>query len=489
MADYINPWQMVQSYFSPVTDQISGGVNAGAHLAQLPANIEHLNAMSNLYGAHADLFKEQALQRAKMRDAVNEWINLHGGISPEADAEAMAGNLPGAIKEFKDSQDKQTVMKIMQEAETPPAPVAAPSISAMPTGNQFIQSLNQPRPDVSPMAFPQGKNVQQPIVADQTPAQAQPQKMSAGDIARKVLAQTGNAPLADKILEWDQKRAGKTEPKGYETMEEALAEAQRVLSKTDKNAGLVATAELGAGNKWVPKLVSNITLRIPPMTGDTNLPPNVFRDRRTGKLEEYVPETNTTRPYNPTGGIPSAALDWQGMKKSAAVINGPVFKRMIDNAEILAKGVTDPKTGKTYKPELDQVVDLRNKVDDKLFSKINNDLQAFNNWDQWLAYKTSDIPMTKLISKVMADVDTLATVYSGGGNVTSDFKMKFAKDLFETGLSKEAFAAKMDTHKQSVLERAIKYSQPNPAGMAGVIPATNPAPAETTDNWKDYLPK
>jgi hypothetical protein len=196
------------------------------------------------------------------------------------------------------------------------------------------------------------------------------------------------------------------------------------------------------------------------------LPPGVTVNKKTGTYVEYDPETNSVKPWKPTQGMQAASLDWQSLKKSAQTINGPTFKRLIDNAEVLAKGVYNPETKTWSKPELDQVAGLRDQIDDKLFSKINNDLQAFNRWDQWLSYKTSDVKMSKLLSKVMANVDTLASVYSGGGTVTSDFKMKFAQDLFETALSKEAFRAKMDTHKESVIDRAIKYGQPNPAGMS-----------------------
>lgn len=66
-------------------------------------------------------------------------------------------------------------------------------------------------------------------------------------------------------------KSAKPEPKGFDTMDEAVSEANRVLKKTPSDSGLVATAELGPGNKWIPKLVPNITLRIPP-TMPTNTP-------------------------------------------------------------------------------------------------------------------------------------------------------------------------------------------------------------------------
>ena len=76
--------------------------------------------------------------------------------------------------------------------------------------------------------------------------------------------------------------------KGYESMEEAVKEAQRVLSKTGKSAGLVATAEMGMGNKWIPKLVPDITQRIPPETPTTT--PGIGFDKRSGQWYENLPD-------------------------------------------------------------------------------------------------------------------------------------------------------------------------------------------------------
>jgi len=215
--------------------------------------------------------------------------------------------------------------------------------------------------------------------------------------------------------------------------------------------------------------------KIPPYTSNANLPPGVMINRKTGQLVEYDPETNSVHPYKPGVGISKASLDWQAMKKSAQTINGPAFKRIIDNAEILTVGVKNPQTGEMSKPELDQVAELRDKIPDRWLSKINKDFQGFNKIDQMIAYKVSDPNVARFISKVMANTDTLANVYAGGGTVTSDEKMKFAKELFEAALSKEAFRAKMDVHKESVLDRARKYSEPNPAGITNAPNSNMPA--------------
>jgi hypothetical protein len=285
---------------------------------------------------------------------------------------------------------------------------------------------------------------------------------------------------------------GKTDTaKGYETAEDAFKEAQRMLKLAGPDAGVVASVDVGPGNKYIPKLIPNISVRIPPFSPNANLPPDVMVNRKTGQLVQYDPETNAVKPYKPEGGVNQAAINWQALKKSAQTINGPVFKRLIDNAEILAVGVKDPKTGVMSKPELDQVADLRDEIPDRLFSKINSDFQAFNRWDQFLAYKVSDPKMARLVSKVMANVDTLANIYSGGGTVTSDFKMKFAKDLFETALSKESFRAKMDTHKQSVIERARKYGDPNPAGVvnSGSVPGVGKIETDGGSSWEELKKK
>jgi len=191
-------------------------------------------------------------------------------------------------------------------------------------------------------------------------------------------------------------------------------------------------------------------------------------------------------------GINGAARAVEGarfaaLKKSVLTANSPTFRRLVNNAEILAVGVKDPYTGKMRESEFDQIIKLRNDIDDKLFSKINSDLQAFNRWDQWLSYKTSDPKMARLLSKVMAATDTLGSIYAGGGTVTSDFKMKFARDMFETALSKEAFKEKILTHKESVLDRAYKFSEVNPVTLAPTQPQMGNEPATSQPAGKQVV--
>lgn len=165
-----------------------------------------------------------------------------------------------------------------------------------------------------------------------------------------------------------------------------------------------------------------------------------------------------------TKEVQDANIDFNAIKKNVMTYNGPTFVRLVNNAEILAKGTRNPYTGKMGKPELDQLVELRNQIDDGVFASISNKVKKFNDWDQFLKYQVSDPKMAAFKSKLMANVDTLANIYAGGGTVTSDFKMRFAQDLFDAGLSKGAFKVKMDTHKESVLDRAYKFSQPNARG-------------------------
>ncbi len=498
MANFINPYELIQPFMQPLSGPMNTGIAQGVELSQLGPRIAATRAQTDVH----------TLEAEKMRQA-NQFMKqfLGGGAVPEV------GGVPGTVpvspigggtsgmdlsnptpqdiigmKHFLgvDLTPKRTVDATIGRVTTTPALGGMPTITDIPgikpkhtpswhpspdptssTGYRYVDLSNNVKGEEAPP--PRGVTSTEPYKV----GHIQPFDVGEG---KTLYREYGGRDAQGQAIWKDRPDlGGKSQVKGYDTMEEAFAEAQAILKKTPEDAGLVPSAELSTNNKWIPKLVSNITLRIPPMSGEPTLPPNVFRDRRTGKLVEYVPENNTTRPYNPSTGIQQAAINWQALKKSAQTINGPVFKRLIDNAEILAVGVRDPKTGVMSKPELDQVADLRDKIDDKIFSKISSDLQAFNRWDQWLSYKTSDIPMARLISKVMADTDTLANVYAGGGTVTSDFKMKFAKDLFETALSKEAFRAKMDTHKEAVRERAIKYAEPNPAGViGGDVPGIGP---------------
>ena len=132
---------------------------------------------------------------------------------------------------------------------------------------------------------------------------------------------------------------------------------------------------------------------------------------------------------------------------------------MVANGEILAKGVTDPKTGKKGEAELDKIVRLRNEIPDGTFGKISSDLRAFNKWDQFIAYQVSDPAMAKFKSSVIANAERLGAIYSGGGTVTSDNKMKIAIDLMDGALSKQAFRPLVESHKESIENTIAEYGK------------------------------
>ena len=183
-----------------------------------------------------------------------------------------------------------------------------------------------------------------------------------------------------------------------------------------------------------------------------------------GKPIGYSRRTGDIATGNAPENTEKNMVNWIGLKKAALTSNSPVFKRLVNNSEILAVGVKDPTTGKMRPAELDQIIKMRDNLDDKTFAKISSDVVAFNKLDQWLNYQTSNPKQAALVSKVMAASDTLGSVYAGGGTVTSDFKMQFAKEMFETGLSKTAFRAKLNAHKQSILDRMYKFNEISPAG-------------------------
>lgn len=93
-------------------------------------------------------------------------------------------------------------------------------------------------------------------------------------------------PDESQIVKKIQENEFKTGPKGFETMEEAVEEAKRVHKETASAAGLIPTAEMGAGNKWIPKLVPNIELRIPPFQQGAALPPGIVFNKKTGKYTD-----------------------------------------------------------------------------------------------------------------------------------------------------------------------------------------------------------
>jgi hypothetical protein len=206
-----------------------------------------------------------------------------------------------------------------------------------------------------------------------------------------------------------------------------------------------------------------------------------YRDEKalsaSGRYTKFVPDmppgytARGGKVYSPDGKevtSPSAlkriSMDWLGIKKQLATVNGPAFQRLTRNGAILLEGARDPQTGKHTESELDKIIRLRNAVPDGAFGQFANNVRAFNSWDQFVAYQTSDPRVTALKSSVIANAERLGSMYAGGGTVTSDKKLQLAQDLLDYKLGRPGFKSLVDMHKDSIRSTTLKFSEINPEG-------------------------
>lgn len=188
-------------------------------------------------------------------------------------------------------------------------------------------------------------------------------------------------------------------------------------------------------------------------------------------------------------------LEYEARKKAIDAVNSPQFVRMRTNANMLANPPSaDPKTGQPVgKSELDKIVEARDKIQPGIMASIAPSLRKINDWDQFVDYQVSDPAMAELKGLLVANMERLGNIYSGGGTVTSDYKMRLAGDFLDPTLDKPAFAKLVETHRQSILRTFDDYSSGFVGGLQGVpLQTPNPATPTTTTKkptYSEYLSK
>jgi hypothetical protein len=155
-------------------------------------------------------------------------------------------------------------------------------------------------------------------------------------------------------------------------------------------------------------------------------------------------------------------INWKTLEKASQTANNPTFQRMIKAGKILVDGSTDPNTGKKNEAELDKIVRLRNEIPDGVFGAVSDKLRTFNSWDQFINYQISDPKMAELKGTVIANAERLGAIYSGGGTVTSDQKIKLAIELLDVKLGKQGFSRLVNSHKDSIRNTIGEYQTISP---------------------------
>ncbi len=194
---------------------------------------------------------------------------------------------------------------------------------------------------------------------------------------------SGNAEWVDRP-----DLGGKIPPKGFDTMEEAVSEAKRVHVATKSEAALIPTAELGMGNKWIPKLVPNIELRIPPFQQGTALPPGIIFNRKTGKYtdsnsgQEMSREKLTTL-YGERAMLDADKSALRDLSKRYELIS--IFANRID-ANV---------------PIVKEASKLVNNTDARLYNAaINKSKQFLLGSGQWAALQTSLLALSNEVQRI-----------------------------------------------------------------------------------------
>ncbi len=288
MPPYVNPYDMLSEYLKPALPQVVTGVKQGMELASLPSEIGYRKAQIPLVQAETEAKQAQL-------EAMRAYSSLYGGgsnlvpgagtITPQQYILAkMAGmdlsklmptahaSRSGVIEYSPGAGVKDITPSGWRAPLTPPRPIATDKGFFLPTAEGGVKPLMYTPPAAPwpgpPFELPPESQPQQLMPAGK--GQNEPYKIGHVQEFKQAdgtsIYRVYQGRDAQGLPIWaDTELGGKGDTrKGFDTMDEAVSEAQRVLAKTPPDSGLVATAEIGPGNRWIPKLVPNITLRIPP---------------------------------------------------------------------------------------------------------------------------------------------------------------------------------------------------------------------------------
>jgi hypothetical protein len=206
-----------------------------------------------------------------------------------------------------------------------------------------------------------------------------PEQLTAGELKEELGRDPTNKEIKERI---------KKEAKGYDTAEEAFAEAQRMHAKAGDKAGLIPSYELSAQNKYVPKLLPNIEVRIPPFRQGQNLPPGIVFNNKTGKYSDTTTGKEFDRKelinlYGINAAINADKMALGELTKREQLIK--VFTNRIDaNVPIV----------------LDAVKEVGNKNPRLLNEAINKGQQYLVGSGKWQALQTAMLSLSNEVQRL-----------------------------------------------------------------------------------------
>lgn len=251
------------------------------------------------------------------------------------------------------------------------------------------------------------------------------QKDAFNEVNRQRLESSRTTKM-ENTEEWRQRRQESTLQGLQYLRESAIKDGDTVKAKEYadriKNLIGVKAEEKTAGE--IPKPVAGI--------------PQLVRDRKG-----YHPEGELGVNVSPETVTNLEILKAQFKAGNKAAFSAATTNRLNAINDLIGKPVVN---GKPQKSQIEQLKELRAQA----FKSGDSPVKILNDLERFFKGQISDKDMSPLESKLNAVAESFGRYYSGGGSTTSDFKIKFARDLLKGGVQQPAFEAILDTHASSM---------------------------------------
>jgi hypothetical protein len=240
----------------------------------------------------------------------------------------------------------------------------------------------------------------------------------------------------------------------------------------DTNQPIANYGRSGQENRYLPYVAA------------PNMPPGWDINRKTGKWEFKGTPGGESKET-----LQGMAESWIAIKKSIQVANDSKARNMQASGSALFEGTKD-NTGRVVIPAtFDRLVQLRDELPEGVLGTVSDKLKAFNTFDQFVKWQTSDPKMAELKSTIIAAAERMGNIYSGGGSVTSDQKMKLAQELIDPRLGKDAFRALIQGHTKDLMNIVNTYGKTwttTPGQEPRFMPQENtPVPSGKGYKWEN----
>lgn len=410
---------------------------------------------------------QEAKQKAALADTIMKMPSVQGtGITKEALNAMPLETTIGLLAKFADKgfatnmqeQEKQKEVGALTQMypaykedtqpQTPPTPFtlsqvinASPQANAQQTQRQAIPSPFTPEPQAAPLQTRQ--------IAMGNPTREQFQAALNAPEAVKTSFLSKLAPPVNRTL--DQQLEAEVQ-KGNMSLEQAFAMKHvkadpgpnpfNTFYKAEKAKG---SSDKQISDKWQKAQAELLQNRIPAFAAEQNLPPDVVRNRRDGKLYKQNFDTGKLEPYKPEKGTSAAEASSVYKADKASLANITKGK---DTIFAFEKGVN-------------QSFDLIDKLSDDL---TRNKIPGINKVSQFFQYQGGD-PRIKAFKNAITTSMTeyMKVTTAGTGISAAELTMgaqQRAKELMESSdnpqmikQSLKIMRMEMDIKKKAFIEQ------------------------------------